>query len=217
MFEYFNKIMKKDPAANSILEIVFLYPGIHCIALYRLANRFWNIRLFFIAKFISYISRMITGIEIHPAAKIGKRFFIDHGHGVVVGETSEIGNDVHLYQGVTLGGTSLDKGKRHPTIGNSVIIGAGAKVLGPIKIGDNARIGANAVVTKNVKENTSVMCIPAKENKKAKSIEKNRFTPYGTLTEVDDRVMEVYELNKKLQKKVKFLEVEIKKLKEKNN
>ena len=143
-------IYDKDPAAKNILEVLLCYPGLHALISYRLSHRLhkWHIPL--IPRLMSYITRIITGIEIHPAAKIGRRFFIDHGQGVVIGETTNIGDDVLIYQQVTLGGTGKDKGKRHPTIGNNVVIGCGAKVLGPITIGDGAKIGANAVVVKDV-------------------------------------------------------------------
>ncbi len=155
-------VFKKDPAAKSILEVIFCYPGLHAIWLYRIAHFFWNKRLYFIARFISHITRFLTGVEIHPGAKIGRRFFIDHGMGVVIGETSEIGDDVLIYQGVVLGGTSLEKKKRHPTVGNNVVIGAGAIILGNIKIGDRARIGAGSVVLKDVPPDTTVFGVEAK-------------------------------------------------------
>jgi len=155
-------VFKKDPAAKSVIEIIFCYPGLHAIWLHRIAHWFYKKKLFFIARLISHINRFFTGIEIHPGAKIGRRFFIDHGMGVVIGETTEIGNDVLLYQGVVLGGVSLSKSKRHPTIGNNVVIGAGAIVLGNIKIGDNARVGAGSVVVKDVPSNTTVVGIPAR-------------------------------------------------------
>jgi len=148
---------KKDPAAKSFLEILLLYHGLHALVHYRIAHIFYKMRLYFLARLISQVSRFMTGIEIHPGAKIGRRFFIDHGMGVVIGETAIIGDDVLLYQGVTLGGTGLEKGKRHPTIGNNVVIGGGAKVLGNITVGDNSYIGANAVVIKDVPPNSTVV------------------------------------------------------------
>ena len=181
MFNLIKSIKKRDPAANNHLEIILLYPGFHALCLHRIANLLWKIKLNFIAKIIAYISRMITGIEIHPAAKIGKNLFIDHGVGVVIGETSIIGNNVLIYHGVTLGGTSLKKGKRHPTINDDAIIGAGAKILGPITIGKQSRVGANAVVTRNVESFTTVMGIPAKVIKK----NNKNFTPYGTPVDLD--------------------------------
>ncbi len=155
-------IFRKDPAAKSVLEVIVCYPGLHALWFHRIAHWFYKKRLFFIARLISHISRFLTGIEIHPGAKIGRRFFIDHGMGVVIGETTEIGDDVLIYQGVVLGGVSLSKGKRHPTVGNNVVIGAGAIVLGNIKIGDNARIGAGSVVLKDVPEGATVVGVPAR-------------------------------------------------------
>lgn len=185
MYKLLKSIKKRDPAANNLLEIIFLYPGFHAIIIYKIANIFWFFKLKFLAKLISYLGRIITGIEIHPAAKIGKNMFIDHGHGVVIGETSEIGDNVLIYHGVTLGGNSLNKGKRHPTIGDNVIIGAGAKILGPLTIGESARVGANAVVTKNINANKTAMGIPAKELAKGKVNSQKSFTAYGTPTQID--------------------------------
>ena len=156
---------KRDPAAKSFLEVILLYPGLHALIYYRIAHAFYKIKLFFLARLISQIGRFFTGIEIHPGATIGKRFFIDHGLGVVIGETAIIGNDVLLYQGSTLGGTGIVQGKRHPTIGNNVVIGAGAKVLGNIVIGDNSYIGANAVVIKDVPPNSTVVGVPGRITK----------------------------------------------------
>ena len=135
-------IYEKDPAANNILEVIFCYPGLHALLAHRLSHKLYKWKIPFIPRFISFIMRILTGIEIHPGAEIGERFFIDHGEGVVIGETTIIGNDVLIYQQVTLGGTGKESGKRHPTLGNNVIVGAGAKVLGNITIGDNVRIGA---------------------------------------------------------------------------
>jgi len=157
--------MKRDPAAKSFLEVLLLYQGLHALVFHRVAHFFYKLHLYFLARLLSQISRHITGIEIHPGAKIGKRFFIDHGLGVVIGETSIIGDDVLLYQGVTLGGTGLEKGKRHPTIGNNVVIGGGAKILGNITIGDNSYIGANAVVIKDVPPNSTVVGVPGRITK----------------------------------------------------
>jgi len=156
---------KKDPAARSFLEIVLLYQGLHALILYRIGNFFYRIRLFLIARIISQFARFLTGIEIHPGARIGKGLFIDHGMGIVIGETSVIGDNVLLYQGVTLGGTGLEKGKRHPTIGDNVVIGTGAKVLGNITVGENSYIGANAVVIKDVPPNSTVVGVPGRITK----------------------------------------------------
>lgn len=155
-------VFVKDPAAKNLLDVIFCYPGLHAIWLHRVAHLFWRMRLFFIGRLISHINRWITGIEIHPGAKIGRRFFIDHGMGVVIGETSEIGDDVLMYQGVVLGGTTLEKKKRHPTIGNNVIIGAGATVLGAINVGDGARIGAGSVAIHDVPPGATVVGVPGR-------------------------------------------------------
>lgn len=157
-----NKVMENDPAARSKIEVFLLYPTIHALIAYRIAHYFYTKKLFFLARLISQISRFFTGIEIHPGAKIGRGLVIDHGMGVVIGETAEIGDDILLYHGVTLGGTGKDKGKRHPTLGNNVVIGAGAKVLGPIYIGSNSKVGANSVVLKDVPEGATAVGIPAK-------------------------------------------------------
>jgi len=155
-------VFERDPAARSVPEIIFCYPGLHAIWFHRISSWFWTRRIYFLGRLASHIGRALTGIEIHPGATIGKAFFIDHGMGIVIGETSEIGDNVTLYHGVTLGGTTWQKGKRHPTIGNNVVIGAGAKVLGPVKIGDNTRIGANSVVISEIPSNSVVVGIPGK-------------------------------------------------------
>ena len=177
-----DSIFARDPAARSRLEVVLCYPGVHALLFYRLSNWLWRHGFKCLGRFISYIGRFITGIEIHPGATIGHRFFIDHGMGVVIGETARIGNDVTIYHDVTLGGTSLTKGIRHPQIGNNVIIGAGAQLLGPIKVADNARIGSNAVVVKDVEENTTVVGIPARPvaEKTPPEIKDGHFEAYGT-------------------------------------
>ena len=156
---------QKDPAARTSLEVLLLYQGLHALISHRIAHFFYKMRFLFLARLISQISRKFTGIEIHPGAQIGRGFFIDHGMGVVIGETAIIGDNVLLYQGVTLGGTGLEKGKRHPTIGNNVVIGAGAKVLGNINVGDNSYIGANAVVIKDVPANSTVVGVPGRITK----------------------------------------------------
>jgi serine O-acetyltransferase len=150
-------IFKRDPAARSVLEVIFCYPGFHAVIMHRVAHRLWTANLRFLARLLSHVNRALTGIEIHPGATIGRRFFIDHGLGVVIGETTEIGNDVTLYQQVTLGGTSLEKKKRHPTIGDRVVVGAGAKVLGALVVEDDARIGAGAIVVKDVPAGATVV------------------------------------------------------------
>jgi len=153
-------VLDRDPAARNVLEVLLCYPGLHAIWAHRLAHKLWKNGFKLIARWISQITRNLTGIEIHPGAKIGHNFFIDHGMGVVIGETAEVGNNVTLYHGVTLGGTSLHKTKRHPTIGDHVVIGAGAKVLGAITIGNNSRIGANAVVVKSTPPDSVVVGVP---------------------------------------------------------
>jgi serine O-acetyltransferase len=157
--------LERDPAAKSPFMVALLYQGLHAIIWYRVAHLFYNMRLFLLARLLSQISRLLTGIEIHPGAKIGRGLFIDHGMGVVIGETSVIGDDVTLYQGVTLGGTGKEKGKRHPTLGNNVVVGTGAKILGNITIGDNSYIGANAVVIKDVPANSTVVGVPGRITK----------------------------------------------------
>ena len=153
-------IQQKDPAARNIFEVILLYPGFHALFSHRIAHFFYNIKLFFIARLISQLTRFFTGIEIHPGATIGKRLMIDHGMGIVIKETAVIGNDCVIYHQVTLGGTGKEKLKRHPTIGNNVLIGAGAKLLGPINIGDNVKIGAGSVVLKSVEKNSTVVGVP---------------------------------------------------------
>ena len=154
--------LEKDPAARNALEVLFLYPGVHALIAYRVTHLLWGMGLKFIARGLSQLARLITGIEIHPAAIIGKRFFIDHGMGVVIGETSEIGNNVFIYQGVTLGGLATKTGKRHPTVFDNVVIGAGAKILGPIKSGCNTKIGSGSVVLQDVPEYSTVIGVPGR-------------------------------------------------------
>ncbi|MBS6007670.1 MAG: serine O-acetyltransferase [Clostridium baratii] len=157
-----DRVLKEDPAARSKLEVFLLYPSINALIVYRIAHKLYNKKCFFLARLLSQLARFFTGIEIHPGAKIGKGLFIDHGMGVVIGETAEVGDNVTIYHGVTLGGTGKDKGKRHPTVKDNVIIGAGAKVLGPITIGNNVKVGANSVVLKDVPDNATAVGIPAK-------------------------------------------------------
>jgi len=160
--EQFDTVFRRDPAARSVLEIVLCYPGVHAILLHRVAHRLYRAGWFTTARMLSQLSRTLTGIEIHPGARIGRRFFIDHGMGVVIGETSEIGDDVLLYQGVTLGGTGKDSGKRHPTIGDGVVIGTGATILGDIRIGDHAKVGAGSVVVRPVPDHSTVVGVPGR-------------------------------------------------------
>lgn len=195
--EDLNSALDRDPAATSKLDVVLFYSGFHAVFFYRIANIFWRRRLKFIARLISFPGKFLTAIEIHPGASIGKRFFIDHGLGVVIGETTEIGNDVTLYQGVTLGGTSLESGKRHPSIGDNVIIGAGAKILGSITLGNGVRVGSNAVVINDVMPNTTVVGIPARPTNDTKS---KNFVPYGSVDDKDPNLTRIIELEKKIEK-----------------
>ncbi len=189
-------IFERDPAARNVFETLTCYPGLHAIMFHRLSHKLWNLGLKWLARFLAHIARWLTGIEIHPGAKIGRRFFIDHGLGVVIGETAEIGDDVTLYQGVTLGGTSTNKGKRHPTLGNGVVVGAGAKILGPFRVGDDARVGSNAVVLKEVPDQATVTGIPGRVVKRQKDQEKQRqkiaekmgFDAYGLTSDMPDPV-----------------------------
>ena len=166
LYEDVKNIVNKDPACRNIFEVIILYPGFHAILFHRIAHFLYCKKLYFIARFISQFSRHITGIEIHPGAKIGRKLFIDHGIGIVIGETAIIGNNCTIYHNVTLGGTGKDKKRRHPKIGNNVMIGTGAKVLGPIKIGNNVKIGAGSVVLKDVPDNVTVVGVPRKSDYK---------------------------------------------------
>jgi serine O-acetyltransferase len=172
----------RDPAARSRMEVLLCYPGVHAIMWHRLGSAFWRRRMFLVARLVSNIGRLLTGIEIHPAAQLGRRIVIDHGMGVVIGETAIVGDDVYMYHQVTLGGTSSAHGKRHPTIGRNVIIGAGAKILGDIVVGDDARVGANAVVVQDVQPGVTVVGIPARavERNRAVAIARPAFVAYGT-------------------------------------
>lgn len=162
LYEDAKNIKEKDPASRNLLEVIILYPGFHILVFHKISHFLYKKKLFFLARLNSQLARFLTGIEIHPGAKIGKRLFIDHGMGIVIGETTTIGNDCTIYHGVTLGGTGKDKYKRHPDLGNNVIVGCGAKVLGPIKIGDNVKIGANAVVLKDAQKNSTIVGVPGK-------------------------------------------------------
>ncbi len=187
---------ERDPAAKGKLQVVLLYAGFHAIVLHRFANLFWKMEIPFIPRMISQLGRFLTGIEIHPGAKIGKGLFIDHGTGVVIGETTIIGEGVTLFQGVTLGGTGKETGKRHPTIGNHVVVGAGAKVLGNITIGDNSYIGANAVVIKDVPPNATVVGVPGRVTKQDG---KKLDTSMDHIHVLDPVMQQIEELNKKIQ------------------
>lgn len=197
-------IMGRDPAARNPIEIFLLYSGIHAVAHHRIAHFFYNIKLYFIARMISQISRFFTGIEIHPGAHIGKGLFIDHGMGIVIGETTIIGDNCTLYQNVTLGGTGKDKGKRHPTIGNNVMIGSGAKVLGPFTVGDNSKIAANAVVLSEVPEGSTCVGVPARvvriNNKKVDCDLDQIHIPDPVSQELCKMYIKIDELTKKIEK-----------------
>lgn len=182
--EDINSVFDRDPAARTTFEVVTCYPGLHARIFHRMAHALWLAGFKWLARFLSHIGRALTGIEIHPGATIGRRFFIDHGMGVVIGETAEIGDDVTLYHGVTLGGTSWQEGKRHPTLGNGVVVGAGAKILGPIHIGDHAKIGSNAVVVKDVPAGATAAGIPARILDDAKKAE--GFNAYGVGNDQND-------------------------------
>lgn len=179
-------VFERDPAARTKFEVLTCYPGIHAVVLHRLNHWLWNQRLFWLSRWFSHIARWLTGIEIHPGAKLGRRVFIDHGMGVVIGETAEVGDDCTLYHGVTLGGVSWESGKRHPSLGKRVVVGAGAKILGPILIGDNARIGSNSVVTKAVPNDITVIGIPA--HSLDKKVGDDAFEAYGQRQNVSDPV-----------------------------
>ena len=202
-----NVVFKNDPAAKSIFE-VGLYPSIHAVFWYRIAHRLWKCKCITLARWISQCARFFTGIEIHPGAKIGKGFFIDHGMGVVIGETAEIGDNCLLYHNVTLGGVNLSKTKRHPTLGNNVVVGAGAKVLGAITIGDNVRIGANSVVLKDVEPNSVVVGVPGRvaTKEKKEEIEDDRLSQACGVDPEEDKIKIMCMKIKALEEKVERLE-----------
>ena len=181
IIEDIRSVFKRDPAARNVFEIITCYSGVQALIIYRLTHLLWRYKLYWLARFISTFSRWITGIEIHPGAVIGRRFFIDHGMGVVIGETAEIGDDCMMYHGVTLGGTSWDKVKRHPTLKDGVIIGAGAKILGPITLGKNVRVGSNSVVVKSIDDNCTVVGIPGRVLEKKVS-DDDQFDSYAAST-----------------------------------
>ena len=181
MIEDIRSVFKRDPAARNVFEIITCYSGVQAVIIYRFTHLLWSYKLYWLARFISTLARWITGIEIHPGAVIGRRFFIDHGMGVVIGETAEIGDDCMMYHGVTLGGTSWDKVKRHPTLKDGVIIGAGAKILGPIILGKNVRVGSNSVVVKSIDDNCTVVGIPGRVLQKKVS-DDDQFDSYAAST-----------------------------------
>ncbi|BAS67917.1 serine O-acetyltransferase [Bathymodiolus septemdierum thioautotrophic gill symbiont] len=183
--EDIQSVFDRDPSARNTFEIITCYSGVQAMLFYRLAHNLWVLKLKWLARFISMLGRWFTGIEIHPAATIGRRFFIDHGMGVVIGETAKIGNDCTLYHGVTLGGTTWNKGKRHPTLGNNVVVGAGAKILGPITLADGVRVGSNSVVVKSVEKDQTVVGVPARVLKESKK-QSGEFDSYAVGSDIDD-------------------------------
>jgi serine O-acetyltransferase len=203
--EQVDTIFRQDPAAKSVLEVLFCYPGFHAILLHRLAHRLYLARRTTLARMVSQFSRWLTGIEIHPGARIGRRCFIDHGMGVVIGETSEVGDDVLLYQGVTLGGTGKEKGKRHPTIGNHVVIGTGAKVLGNIQIGDCVKIGAGSVVVDSVPDHSTVVGVPGRVVRIG-GVETGEALEHGDLPDPEGQAIE------ELSERVEQLEAQVRAL-----
>lgn len=215
-FEHIDSIITRDPAARHRLEVITCYPGLHAIWIHRISHGLWNAGFKWLARFLAHLSRLLTGIEIHPGAKIGRRVFIDHGFGVVIGETTEIGDDCTIYQGVTLGGTSLFKGaKRHPTLGAGVVVSAGAKILGGFTVGAGARIGSNAVVLKEVPPGATAVGIPARIVRadlpaSASEVTKSQFAAYGITPDADDPVSlaikSLIDVTLELEAKVKSLE-----------
>ena len=210
----------RDPAARNHWEVLTCYPGLHALWLHKLAQWFWHRGLRWFGRATSHFGRMFTGIEIHPGARIGRRLFIDHGMGVVIGETAEIGDDVTLYHGVTLGGTSWNKGKRHPTLGNGVVIGAGAKLLGPITIGNGAKIGANAVVVKDVPVNAVVVGVPGRIVENVSPEDAARFAAYAVVQNQDDpqakAIQMLIEHSSELEHVVKALSEKLRRVEDEN-
>ena len=179
-------VFDRDPAARSTWEVLTCYPGLHAVYFHKLAHWFWTRGMRWLGRLTSHVGRLLTGIEIHPGATIGRRLFIDHGMGVVIGETAELGDDVTLYHGVTLGGTTWNKGKRHPTLGNGVVVGAGAKILGPIMVGAGAKIGCNAVVVKEVPPGATVVGVPGRLVEESRVRDPARFAAYAAVKDQDD-------------------------------
>lgn len=217
MREDIQAVFDRDPAARSVLEVVLTYAGLHAIWGYRIAHKLFEWKWYTAARIVSQMTRFFTGIEIHPGAKIGRRLFIDHGAGVVIGETCEIGDDVTIYQGVTLGGTGKEKGKRHPTIGNNVIIASGAKVLGSFKIGDNSKIGAGSVVLQEVPPNSTVVGVKAKVVVQDGKRVKHDLDHVNLPDPIADMIRQMQAELEKQQKELAELREQIKSLKEKEN
>jgi serine O-acetyltransferase len=221
-------VFERDPAARGVFDVLTCYSGVHAMLFHRITHWLWQRGMRWLARYLSTVARWLTGIEIHPAACIGRRFFIDHGNGVVIGETAEIGDDVTLYQGVTLGGRTLNEGKRHPTLGNNVVVGAGAKILGPFSVGDNARIGSNAVVLAAVPAGATVVGVPGHivncrdaDEKCLELVREKReqqrqrvFDAYGVGGEIDDPIETAIEV---LQRQVAELRAELDGLRSKDN
>lgn len=218
-------IFERDPAARNLFDVLTCYSGVHAMLFYRLTHWLWLRKFRWAARFLSNLSRWFTGIEIHPGAQIGRRFFVDHGTGVVIGETSEIGDDVTLYQGVTLGGRSLSEGKRHPTLGNNVVVGAGAKILGPFTVGEDARVGSNAVVLEEVPAGATVVGIPARVVKCAEPSAEclelvnqrksaKEFDAYGEVVDAEDPLLVGME---QMQQQINMLVQQVNELKQQDN
>lgn len=207
--EDIKSVYHRDPAARNNFEVLTNYPGLHAIWTHRLAHKLWTANWKWLARTLSTVARWLTGIEIHPGAKIGRRFFIDHGMGVVIGETAEVGDDCTLYHGVTLGGTSWKEGKRHPTLKNDVVIGAGAKVLGPITLNRGARVGSNAVVVRDVPEDTTMIGIPARQVSGQKDTGQTVFEAYGISTQQQDPISQairsLHEHSRALEKQMELI------------
>jgi serine O-acetyltransferase len=207
-------VFDRDPAARNVLEILLCYPGLHALWIYRVARWFWIRELFLLGRFISHMGRFLTGIEIHPGARIGRRFFIDHGMGVVIGETAEIGDNVTLYHGVTLGGVTWDKVKRHPTLEDNVVVGSGAKILGPFTVGRGAKIGSNSVVVKEVPENATVVGIPGRTVLSQKREEGRADLEHGNLPDPEARAIScLFDQIRELERKYAILAREHEELK----
>ena len=212
-------VFERDPAARTFWEVLTCYPGLHAIYLHKLSRWFWSRGLRWLGRATSHLGRTLTGIEIHPGATIGRRVFIDHGMGVVIGETAEVGDDVTMYHGVTLGGTSWDKGKRHPTLGRGVVVGAGAKILGPITVGEGAKIGSNAVVVKDVPPGATVVGVPGRIVEESASAQHaERFAAYAVVRDQDDpyakAIHTLIEHSRELEQSVAALAAKLQRLEE---